>query len=66
MQQEAKKIPVNSIVEYNGITWYIQKQMRTTTCLVSKEAYKEISNETLLVGVANTEQTAKHYLNSIK
>jgi hypothetical protein len=66
MQQHAKTLPINSIVEYNGIKWYIQRQIARKTCLVSKEKYKEISNDTLVVGVASTEQTAKHYLNTIK
>jgi hypothetical protein len=62
MKQPAKTIPCFSIVEYKGKQWYIQKQIARTTCLVSKDEYKEIDNDTLLTGIASVEQIAKHFI----
>jgi hypothetical protein len=64
MQQPAKSIPLYSIVEYKGLKWYITAQLLKTTCLIG-ETYTEIDNNTLVIGIASPEQTAKHYLKTI-
>jgi hypothetical protein len=66
MQQEAKQIPLYSIVAHNGKHWYVQTKKRTCVILVNENEYKEVSNETLLVGIVSPEQTAKHYLQNNK